>query len=222
MRIFVFSFIWFSIILNAQIERPSYCDCKVKGTPILNKNNNDVELTSKYQSKRLYLKIQNNTSDSIFLFSSYFNLVSESKFLYRYNKIKDELKVSFLPLIPYLYTEYSDRIILDKDNIMKENQNVYDFYVIPPSHEYYFSVATLNIFNNKEYIKDFDVLSLKNFSRKHSKKINVKSNVDKFSLEIAYYTNIDVLCNSNFYYYKEKEFKTAAKDFKILKNIVSK
>ena len=207
------------ITCNAQIEivRPKYCECKIVGNKTKAILNNDVEaiVNADYKNNKLHVRVLNNSRDTIYLFKSYFEKdISLSKFIYRYDKKNKKVKVSFLPLIPYLYTKYSDRIVFN-DRAIGEYQTVYDFYVIPPFYEYTFDVDVLDISQKQNYIKDVNTAELNKFQKiKKIKNINLKNrqNVD-FTIEIAYYKDISIICNSNSYFLNELEFNKQAKEF---------
>lgn len=147
-----------------QEERGSYCKCEIKGAEISTKLNSEgVTLNVNYLGDNINIKVTNSTPDTIYLFKSYFdNDISISPYLYRFDKKENEVNISLLPLIAYLYTKYSDKIII-QDRIIKTYQTVYDFYKILPFHEYNFKVKALDFKNSKEFIKDFDVYSLSKF-----------------------------------------------------------
>jgi len=220
----IFSFLLINLIIyqiNAQEKRCSYCECEVKGTEISDQANSvkGVTLNANYLKETISIKVINNTSDTIYIFKSYFdNDISISPYLYRLDKKKNEMNVSFLPLIPYLYTKYSDKVII-QDRIIKAYQTVYDFYKILPFHEYSFNVKSLDFKNSKEFIKDFDIYSLNKFQpiKKFKREKVKKENTPAFIVKIAYYTNIENICNSNAYFLDELNFNEDAKKFKIIK-----
>lgn len=220
----IFSFLLVSLIIyqiDAQEERGSYCKSETKGTEISNKaNTNEVVLSANYLKDTISIKITNNTTDTIYIFKSYFdNNISISPYLYRFDRKKNEVNISFLPLIPYLYTKYSDKIII-QDRIIKAYQTVYDFYKILPFHEYSFNVKSLDFKNSKEFIKDFDVYSLNKFQpiKKFKREKLKKKNTPEFIVNIAYYSDIKNICNSNSYFLDELKFNEDAKKFKIIKS----
>lgn len=205
--------------LNAQTLRSDYCKCEIKGSKIPDQSTiNKISLTSNYLEGKLHLKITNNSKDTIYIFKSYFdNGISNSEYLYRYDKKSNTVNISFVPLLPYLSTKYSDRIVLN-DRIITDNQVVYDFYKILPFSEYSFSIAALNFREKKEFIKDFDTSTLNKFEKIKGikKKKWIKKN-PSFFINIAYYDNVEVLCNSDLYYLKELKFNDAAKNFKVIR-----
>jgi hypothetical protein len=219
----IFSLILISLITyqtNAQEERGSYCKCDVKGTEITKRENEQgVILNANYLKETINVKVINNTPDTIYIFKSYFdNDISISPYLYRFDKKKNEMNVSFLPLIPYLYTKYSDKLII-QDRIVSAYQTVYDFYKILPFHEYSFNVRSLNFKNSKKFIKDFDVYSLNKFQpiKKFKSEKLKKKNTPLFFVKIAYYTDINTICNSNAYFLDELKFNDDSKKFTIIR-----
>lgn len=203
---------------SAQLKRDDYCSCEVRGTKIINGEEKGVSLSANYSNKTISLKISNNTKDTIFIFNSYFaSDISLSKYLYRYDKKNNIVNISYSPLLPYLFTKYSDKVSFE-NRIIKDYQVVYNFYKIPPLHEYSFSISSINFKEHKEFIKDFDITKLNKFEKlKRLKNIKIKKN-PAFIVSIAYYSTIETLCNENSYYQEELKFNTAAKDFKIIQS----
>lgn len=203
------------ITCTAQIVRPEYCECKIVGHQFKLKEDVGIVVNADYKGDILRLDVFNNSKDTIYLFKSYFEKdISVSKYLYRYDKKNKKVKISFVPLIPYLYTKYSDRIILN-DRIIEEYQTVYDFYVLPPLYQYSFNVDVLNIWQKYSYVKDIVTADLNKFQKlKKIKNINLKNikEVD-YLIEVAYYKDVSFLCNKNSYFLNELEFNDQAKDF---------
>ncbi|WP_353102285.1 hypothetical protein [Myroides odoratus] len=205
------------ITCNAQTGRPEYCECEIVGNPsnIIDNDDSIPVVKADYKNDKLHIKVFNNSKDTIYFFKSYFEKdISLSNYIYRYDKKSKKVKVSFLPLIPYLYTKYSDRIVFN-DRIIGEYQTVYDFYVIPPFYEYAFDVDVLDIGQKQNYIKDVNAAELNKFQKiKKIKNINLKDkkNVD-FSIEIAYYKDVSIICNRDSYFLNELKFNKQAKEF---------
>ena len=218
--LFLILIIFFQQRTFGQIVRTSYCKCDTKGNKLLvNKNEDSVYVEIKYNKNQLNVDLFNNTKDTIFLFNSYFEKdISLSKYIYRYNKKEKKVKISFLPLIPFLYTKYSDKFIVE-DRIIKEYQTVYNFYKIPPFYHYTFNIDIVDLKNKKKYIKEIKIEDLNKFEKiKKFKKATLckNSKVDYF-VEFAYYKNISLLCKKNAYFLEELEFNSQAKNYKIIK-----
>jgi hypothetical protein len=198
----------------SQTERSTYCKCEIKGQEFAKSANNDVSIIANYEGDKLKLEVCNNTTETIFLFSSYFEKdISTSKYIYRYDDKKNEAKISFLPLIPYMYTKYSDNIIME-DRILKEYQTVYDFYKILPQNKYIFYVDIVDLKSKNNYIKDIDVDSLNKFEK--IKRIRLPNKVEYYT-ELAYYKDVSLLCNRDAYFLKELDFNKQAKEYKRIK-----
>ncbi len=210
----------FSQETKYSFSRDNFCDCKIRGEKIIDIENETIKdsVFVKVNSLKDSLKISfyNTTKDTIYLFNSYFSEdISKSKFLYRINKKEKKRKISFLPLVPYLFTKYSDRIII-KNRIINDYQVVYNFDKIPPNRVYNFYIKINNVEELNLLIEDFDLASLNKFqSIKKFKSSKVKPNKD-FNVEFAYYKHVDLLCNKNDYFLKEIEFNNQAKSFEIV------
>jgi hypothetical protein len=210
--------LFFAVKLRGQ-NRDPFCQCQTVGTEIkLNLKENNVVMTSKYSNGIIDVKIANNTIDTIFVFKSYFNSdISASPYLYRYDKKNNELNISYAPLLPYLFTKYSDNVVL-QDRIIKDYQVVYDFYKILPMYEYSFSINSLELKRSMSLIKDFDVMKLNKFKKiANFKKVKMGSKNPPIYLNIAYYKDVKTLCNSSSYFLEELKFNENAKAFKLLK-----
>ena len=219
--LYLISAILFISTVNAQISRSEYCKCEIKGNKTsVQSTDNKIGLVSNYSEGKLHLKITNNSNDTIYIFKSYFdNEISTSEYLYRYDKRSNSVNISFVPLLPYVFTKYSDRIV-SNDRVITDNQVVYDFYTILPFSEYSFSVPALNFKEKIEFTKDFDTSTLNKFEKIKGikKKRCVKGKNPSFYVNIAYYSNVQTLCNSNTYYQEELTFNDSARRFKILRS----
>lgn len=132
-----------------QSLRHSYCGCQIVGEEQPVKDKDSIFVEAHYNKEMLRIEIINNTRDTIFLFNSYFDKnITSSKYIYRYDKKNKSVNISFLPLIPYLFTRYSDRIVL-QDRIVKEYQTVYDFYKIPPYYKHTLNIDVLDLKGKK-------------------------------------------------------------------------
>lgn len=209
--------------LNAQQTRSSYCKCETVGAKTSNLDaQKDILLTATYSDGSINIKIINNSSEAIYIFNSYFdNGISDSPYLYRYDPKSNTVNISYLPLIPYLTTKYSDKIFL-QDRIIQNYQTVYDFYKILPFHQYAFSVKTMNFYNTKDFIRDFDIYALNKFQpiRKFKTKKLKGGTHPEFKVKIAYYKSIDVICNQDAYFLNELRFNDQAKSFKVLSTLL--
>lgn len=206
---------------NFFFDRDLFCECKIKGEKIININDGILESSVFAKASgfkdSLSISFYNTTADTIYLFNSYFsNDISTSKFLYRINKKENKRKISFLPLVPYLSTKYSDNIII-QNRVMSNYQVVYNFAKIPPNYKYEFCVKILDYKNLNTLVKDFNLASLNKFQP--IKKIKILKVVPSlnFEIELAYYKNVNLLCNKNDYFLKELEFNTQAKSFEVIK-----
>jgi hypothetical protein len=80
----------------SQTERSTYCKCEIKGQEFAKGVSNDVSIIANYERDKLKLEVFNNTTETIFLFSSYFEKdISTSKYIYRYDDKKMKPKYLF-------------------------------------------------------------------------------------------------------------------------------
>jgi hypothetical protein len=162
----------------------------IKETGILAKEEKD--------SIGVHLRILNKTTDTIFLFDSYFNnsnaTLIKSPLTHRLNKPLKTYTISFLPFIYTLTTVHTvDYIIPDDLMLLRYGQVRYHFIAIPPNHSYSFYLSDAVLFPSK-ISKDFDIndpneyKSVKIFSFEKEK---IKGY--KIFVELAYYNNIDFI-----------------------------
>jgi len=208
----------------AQTSRTEYCACKEA---------DEIQEITKVFPDSLYtnysldatgfvITLINTTKDTLYVFNSYIEpSFLGSKYLHRINA-KDKLyKVSFLPLVPYVFTKYSD--VITDEPIIGNHQIVYNFFKLPPSTNQKIKLSYNDLFKSKNSVKnvskDYDVKTLHKYSKRLSLKFCTTSNLKgKYNLqfEFAVYKAIDLLCEQSAYYLREQVFDKQSKDFKIL------
>jgi hypothetical protein len=204
---------------NKQIDRTPYCECRVVGEKIpIEEQHDTVFAKSTYDEHLLDINVINSSKDTIYLFKSYFDYdISESQILYRYNKKESQIKMSFIPLLPFLFTKYNDRTIITKNRIIEDFQTVYDFFVIPPYNQFNLKIDVINIKNKKDFIADIDIKKLNKFRKIKFKKVKISDKQkNNLIIELAYYKDISLLCSLSAYFYDEYNFNVQAKDFCII------
>lgn len=158
------------------------------------------------------IKFFNTSSDTIYLFDSYFNdnyIMSE--YLHRYDKKSGLCKISLLPLLPYLDLAQTDRVIIGENRIISRFQVLYNFKKILPfcGTEYKIRKDVFDV----EYVKDFNMKNTSSTKKIKFKKIE-KVNCKKRIIEFAFYYNIDFLDKNIFYY--PQIFDIHVKNYEIL------
>lgn len=162
------------------------------------------------------LKIQNITTDTLFLFNSYLNAdFYTSKWLHRFSYKTKKHKLSFLPLLPYLSLHFSDKIILGENRLINKFQVLYQFKAIPPKETIIVAIP-VNAFYTNEYIKDFNI---KDYSIFHDR-INFKAakfkKYNSLIVELAIYKNIELLVSDSLFYKNEYLTNKQALSYQIL------
>ncbi|MBL0079672.1 MAG: hypothetical protein IPP53_11365 [Bacteroidetes bacterium] len=77
--------------------------------------------------------IENVTQDTLYIFSSYIDdKIIKTDDLKRISKRNDTLIISFLPLIPFVFTSKSDNLILNP-SVFDKHQIVYEFKMVLPN-----------------------------------------------------------------------------------------
>ena len=212
-----------SSVSKSQVKRVNYCECKTASSLLTGeaKYPDSVFAAINNDTGYYYIKVFNTTSDTIFLFSSYLQQqFFNSKYLHRGNPKNKEYKISFLPIIPYLFTKYSD-VIATSNIIVRSQQVVYDFIKMQPDSYFEVSVPIKDAFKIDKGISDFNPKSMNKFDYKTKfKTIDLKKYHDKnykLFFELAWYKNVSILCRQLDYYLNENEFNTQAKNFTILR-----
>jgi hypothetical protein len=193
-----------------------------------------TESSGKFLSDSLYVtyvedatgltfKVVNTTDKSVYLFSSYFpEMFHSSKYIHRLNKKDKTYRVSFLPLIPYLSTKPTDKIILGSDRIISKGQVLYNFVKMLPQTYHEIKVSYDNLFMNVEKENnltcDFEASEKGKFDKIKFKNLSTDKLKGKYKLffEFATYYQVDVLCSQAAYYLNEFEFDKQAKSFRKL------
>lgn len=225
MKNIVIVLLLFSSVATAQIERGEYCLCKAADKlSSLNKYYTDsLYATYKEDTVAITVTIVNTTKDTLYFFSSYLQQqFLSSKYLHRIDLNKRNYKLSFLPVVPYVFTKYSDVVTTTDEAIMSNQQIVYDFVKLLPNSskevEFKYSDLFRNKNKNNNVSKDYNVKLLNKNSKVPKKfyttgKLSGKFN---FSFEFAVYKSVDLLCKQTAYYMQEYGFDKQSKSFKVL------
>jgi hypothetical protein len=156
-------------------------------------------------------------------FNSYFQRqFLASKYLHRINLGSRSYKVSFLPIVPHVFTKYSDNVITTDEAIMSNHQIVYDFIKLSPKSSKVIEFKYSDLFENKNKMnnvsKDYNIKLLNKNSNTPTKfyttsKLSGKYN---FSFEFAVYKSVSLLCKQAAYYMQEYAFDKQSINFKVL------
>lgn len=211
-----------STSIAQDFNRTNYCQCEVKGEKI-NRNDNKKDtayaIVDSISSNNLHVSFYNHTKDTVFLFKSYFDKdISTSEYLYRYDKTNKNLYSSFVPLLPYLSIKYSDRVVTQNRAVTK-NQVVYDFYKIPPYQVFSFDLKIKDLTSIKQAFQQFSPHSLSKFENNVSFKkckFNPYKASIKYLLQLAYYKNVQTVCDGKSYYLDELKFNDEANSFIVI------
>lgn len=203
-----------------QNQRNKYCLCSTKQTNYYRDSSIDI-----LDTNRLFFIIENINNDTLYLFNSYFqdNIVS-SNFLRRIDKKHNILNISFLPLIPFVFTRYSDAyIIYDSNSIFDENQIVYDFYKILPHSKFVIGFLKSDLFPSYSkstiFLKEFNeklLINKRQIKTVKKYKINRLYDDKKIRIKFALYKNVSKICNEGAIYEDHKTFIMNAKNYDIV------
>lgn len=212
--------------VNAQADlQEKYCE-NTEGTKIDSSKefiSDSLYVSYSEDESGLNFKIVNTTDQTMYLFSSYFpERYHSSKYLHRVSEEDKIYKVAFLPLLPYLSTKPTDKLILGSDRIVSKGQVLYDFIKLPPQSYYQVSVTYDNLFKNlgekNSLVCDYEADKNNKFDKIKFKYLSADKLKGKYKLyfEFAIYDQVNLLCEQSAYYLKETEFNQQAKDFRKL------
>ncbi|MBA4320538.1 MAG: hypothetical protein C0412_19235 [Flavobacterium sp.] len=160
-------------------------------------NNNEVEVVCERTEGIIHFTFLNNTKDTLYLFSGYFDdYCPSSKYLHRINLDDKIYKISFVPLIPYVSFSLADRIILGDKRVISIGQVTYEFISLPPSEDVQLNIKSETIFSNDEkennVIKDFELIDLNYRKLKRIKYYTSKELKGEYKLffEFAIYQDV--------------------------------
>lgn len=216
---------FFTFVGSAQIRRGEYCSCKEadKISSLANYQTNSFYATYMEGTTAITVTIINTTDDTLFVFSSYLQQqFLGSKYLHRIDFCSKQYKLSMLPIIPYVFTKYSDNVATSEEAILGNHQIVYDFIKFLPNSKRELEFKYSDIFRNRSdynnVIKDFNIKLFNKNSKIPIKVFTTKKISGKFdfSIEFAVYKTIDLLCNQTAYYTNEFEFDKQSKNFNVL------
>jgi hypothetical protein len=206
-------------------NRTKYCSCNVVGSSISSDTlfKDSLYTYTVSDSNQITVVFANTTADTIYIFNSYLQKTFlSSKYLHRINSFKNEYKISFVPLIPFVFTKYSDILKIGDDAIIGNHQIVYDFYTLLPKSKFELNFYYRDLF--KENRKNSAVIDI-NIKRlnKYNDQVKFKTakvhNLNgqyKFLFEFAAYKSINVLCNQSAYYVNEYLFDKQSKEFELI------
>ena len=209
----------------AQVERGKYCLCN-EADKLRNLNNYYADSLYGVRTEdtaAITIAIINTTKDTLYLFNSYLQQqFLSSKYLHRIDLKKKSYKISFLPIVPYVFTKYADVISTTDEAIIGNHQIVYDFIKLLPNGSKTIEFKYSDIFKNRNesnnVSRDYNVKMLNKDSGMPVEfyatgKLSVKYN---FYFEFAVYRSVDLLCKQSAYYVQEYEFDKQSKSFEVL------
>jgi len=152
------------------------------------------------------IRICNVLKDTLYLFDSYLNKeFTLSKYLHRIDKKDKQLKISFLPIIPFLGVRRPDVIVLGENRLIKQSQILYHFTMIPPNKTLYLKIDA-SILTVNDFVKDVDLQEINRYEDVKFK--NAKNNLEDLTtiFEFALYEKVNLLTNDESFYLDELNF----------------
>ena len=168
-----------------------------------------------YDDNEACISLINNSDDTVYVFSSYFDKeLCRSVYLHRYAKKDKIYKLSFLPLLPYLSPNLSDNIILGPSKVISYSQIKFDFAPIAPNDNVDIYIPKEALVS-KSYMRDV-CAEFKNKNENFKwKKWKGERTDNIIHLEFAIYTDISFAKPEN-YYFDEYGAAEKALDYSIV------
>jgi len=168
-------------------------------------------------------EIINNSTDSLFLFDSYFNeettaiinKIPNAKYLHRFDTKSKQCKLSFLPLLPFLSVDKTDVIVFGENSVVRKGQILFHFKIISPQSKTVIKLPKESFYQTN-FIKEIYPKKLSKFDNKINVKDIYNTKCKYIIVEFAVYKNIDIFRNKDAYYYDEFNFNTQALSYKII------
>jgi len=171
--------------------------------------------------QEIHIFIHNNSTESIFLFDTYFNdhffYLKKSYFLHRYNKITNVYNISFLPLIYSLAVFNNNYLYIGEDVLKKNHYYPYSFTEITSNSYFKINISCQELFPYF-YMYDFDINNIKKYKKRRHKKYSIEQLYTKeftLKLSLAIYNDISLLIGLQDSYTSNELIKSA-KNYRII------
>lgn len=167
---------------------------------------NRIYTEAKIKADFIEVRICNVLKDTLYLFDSYLNKeFALSKYLHRIDKKNEQLKISFLPIVPFLGVRRPDVIILGENRLIKKSQILYHFITIPPNQTLHLKIDA-SILKVNDFVKDIDLQKINRYESIKFK--NIKNNPGNLTttFEFALYEKVNLLINDESFYLDEFNF----------------
>ncbi|MBR5908211.1 MAG: hypothetical protein IKZ50_07490 [Bacteroidales bacterium] len=183
-----------------------------------------IDYTVNYNKDSIIIDLFNNNSDTSYIFSSYYYDSLISKYLYdaplfhRYNAKQNVYKLSLLPILPFMSTRSTDRVVLKKElRVKTKGQILFDFITLPPHSRCQLTFEKDRVFSGV-FIKDFEVEFISCYDHLLIDDCLITPcNTDLIYLELAIYKDVNKIYSSDFRYLSENDYDLYAKQYIVLK-----
>jgi hypothetical protein len=120
-----------------------------------------LEVLIKQNDKEVEIQIINLKTDTVYLFSTYFDSIYYASIsLHRLSKKEGVYKISFLPLVPYLNVKRSDLLKYNYKDRVRGNEATYEFITLSPKDTSKLIYPLEYLYFDK-IVKEFDLKDLK-------------------------------------------------------------
>ena len=177
-------------------------------------------------TNEIRVTLYNNSNSIVYLFDSYIkDNIYKSKYLHRYNEQDSTYKLSLIPLLPYLRVDYISQIYekyKDLNSCVSYGNVVYSFQAIKQHSSYSFTLNIQDVFTDC-FITDIDLREIDYLPPKNifkNSQIVVPVDNNKIKLELAIYSNVDIITNLDAYRFDFYNYNNQVKDYRLLSLIL--
>jgi hypothetical protein len=170
------------------------------------KKEDRIYTEAKFKSDFIEVRICNVLKDTLYLFDSYLNKeFALSKYLHRVDKKNEQLKISFLPILPFLGVKRPDVIILGENRLIKQSQILYHFTMILPNQTLQLKIDA-SILEVNDFVKDINLQEVNRYERIKFKNIKNDPGNLTTTFEFALYEKVNLLIDDESFYLDEFNF----------------
>lgn len=168
-----------------------------------------------YDDNEACISLINNSNDTVYVFSSYFDKeLCRSIYLHRYAKKDKMYKLSFLPLLPYLSPNLSDNVVDGASKIISKSQIKFVFISIAPKDTVDIYIPKEALVSNR-YMRDVCAERKNKFDSIRWKKWKEERTDNLIHVEFAIYKDVSFAKLEN-YYFDEYKAAERALDYSIV------
>lgn len=177
-----------------------------------------IEVEDYSDADSIRLNFINRSAESKYIFTSYFahrNPINQ--YLLRYDKSTDQLVYSFLPLVNILRTHTTDALLITDNYIFERGQSKWHFFEIPPNSKYKFVLSAEDICGMFRDVTLFNTFDFDIQGKNQIDRLEI-SKRDKFSLQFAFYNNVEYLDVLGGEYHERENYHAQKYQFRVVES----